>query len=155
MRVDSASRSIAASPAAVFGAFAEAGAMERWLPPTGMTGEMLRFDFREGGSYRMRLAYVGANRGRGKSTEDADIVDVRITGIVDGRVIEQEVVFESEDPAFAGVMRMVWEIARDGDGTRVTVRAENVPEGVRAEDHEAAMRASLANLARFVEEAIG
>lgn len=154
MRVDSASRSVAASPDAVFGAFSDAGAMERWLPPTGMTGEMLRFDFREGGSYRMRLTYVGPNRGRGKSTEDADVVDVRITGIVEGRVIEQEVVFESEDPVFAGVMRMVWGIAPDGAGTRVTVRAENVPEGIRAEDHEAAMRASLAKLARFVEEVI-
>lgn len=154
MRVDSASRSIAASPGAVFGAFSEPGAMERWLPPTGMTGEMLRFDFRVGGSYRMRLAYVGPNRGRGKSTEDADIVDVRITAIVEERLIEQEVVFASEDPAFAGVMRIAWEIAPDGDGTCVTVRAENVPGGIRAEEHEAAMRASLATLARFVEEAI-
>lgn len=137
----------------MFGAFSDAGAMERWLPPTGMTGEMLRFDFREGGSYRMRLTYVGTNRGRRKSTEDADIVDVRITGVVEGRVIEQEVVFESEAPVFAGVMRMVWGIAPDGDWTRVTVRAENVPDGIRAEDHEAAMRASLEKLARFVEAA--
>ncbi len=59
--------------------------------------------------------------------------------------------FESDDPAFAGVMRMVWKFqSRDG-GTIVTVRAENVPHGIRSEDHEAGMNSSLSNLAAFVE----
>lgn len=56
-RVDSASRLIQASPAAIYRAFAEPGAMEQWLPPGDMVGQMLHFDFRDGGSYRMRLLY--------------------------------------------------------------------------------------------------
>jgi uncharacterized protein YndB with AHSA1/START domain len=150
-RIDTASRSIAASPDAVYRAFAEPGAMERWLPPNDMTGEMLHFDFRAGGSYRMRLTYAERHRGRGKSSEDADEVAVRLTKLDPGRSIEQAIVFESADPAFAGVMRMTWTLVADGDRTRVTVRAEDVPEGIGREDHEAAMRASLEQLGAFVE----
>ena len=36
--------------------------MERWLPPHNMTGDMLHFDFREGGFYRMRLSYAEPRR---------------------------------------------------------------------------------------------
>jgi len=35
-------------------------------------------------------------------------------------------------------------------GTRVTVRAENVPAGIRKQDHDAGLRSSLENLARHV-----
>lgn len=150
-RVDTASRSIAASPDAVYRAFSELGALERWLPPNDMTGAMLHFDFREGGSYRMRLTYAEAQRGRGKTSADADEVLVRLTKLVPGRAVEQAVVFESEDPAFAGVMRMTWSMTPEGDRTLVTVRAEDVPEGIRPEDHEAAMTASLAQLALYLD----
>lgn len=150
-RIDAASRSIAASPDGIYRAFSEPGALERWLPPNDMTGEVLDFDFREGGSYRMCLTYAEPHFGQGKTSEDADVVAVRLTKLVPGRSVEQVVVFESEDPAFAGVMRMTWSMEADGDRTLVTVRAEDVPEGIRPDDHVAAMNASLVQLARFVE----
>jgi uncharacterized protein YndB with AHSA1/START domain len=151
-RIDSASRSIAASPDSIYAAFATSDALARWLPPSGMTGEMLRFDFREGGSYRMRLTYAAPPQGGGKTSADTDEVEVRLTRLEPGRAIEQEIVFESDDPAFAGVMSMAWAMERDGDRTIVSVRAEHVPEGIRPEDHVTAMHASLEHLARFVEE---
>lgn len=150
-RVDSASRLISATPQALYGAFAEPGAMEQWLPPSNMTGEMLRFDFREGGSYRMRLTYAEPHRGRGKSSEDSDDVEVRVTRLEVGRRIEQEVIFESTDPAFSGIMRMTWTFEPEEGGTFVTVRAEDVPRGIRPEDHEAGLKSSLDNLADFTE----
>lgn len=149
-RIDSASRLISASPEAVYQAFSEPGAMEQWIPPSGMTGEMLHFDFREGGSYRMRLTYTAPEQARGKSSEDSDAVDVRLTKLEVGHRIEQEVTFESEDPAFAGVMRMIWTFEPEKEGTLVTVRAENVPGGIRPEDHEAGLNASLTNLSGYV-----
>lgn len=152
-RIDSASRRISASPKAVYSAFSQPGAMERWLPPADMTGEMLHFDFREGGSYRMRLIFADANRGVGKTSEDFDEVEVRLTRLEAGRKIEQEIVFESEDPAYSGVMRMVWTLEAEGGGTRVTIRAGNVPEGIRAEDHHAGLKSSLEKLAALVEGA--
>ena len=125
--------------------------MEEWIPPSDMTGEMLHFDFREGGSYHMRLTYAKRHLGRGKSSEDSDDVAVRLTKLEDARKIEQEVTFDSEDPAFSGIMRMRWTFESTKGGTLVTVEAEDVPEGIRPEDHEVGLNASLKNLARFVE----
>lgn len=150
-RTDTASRLIVASPESIYRAFAEPGAMERWLPPDGMTGTMLHFDFREGGSYGMRLAYAEPQQGRGKTSEDADEVEVRLTKLEEGRRIEQAISFESKDPTFAGAMRMIWTFQPQNTGTLVTIRAENVPEGIRPEDHEAGLNASLKNLAGYVE----
>lgn len=152
-RIDSASRLVDAPAAAVYQAFATPGALERWLPPAGMTGTMLRFDFRDGGSYRMRLTYAAPQQGRGKTSEDSDEVDVRIAMLEAGRRIEQEVSFVSSDAAFAGRMRMVWTFQPRGKATLVSVRAEDVPSGIRQEDHEAGMRSSLDHLAAFVEAA--
>ncbi|MEX0685839.1 MAG: SRPBCC domain-containing protein [Balneolales bacterium] len=150
-RIDSASRMITASAKDVYRAFAEPGAMERWIPPSDMTGEMLHFDFREGGSYRMRLIYSEPQQERGKTSEDSDEAEVRLTKLEEGQRIEQEITFESENPAFSGIMRMIWTFQSEENRTLVTVRAENVPEGIRPEDHEVGLNSSLENLAGFVE----
>jgi len=151
MRIDSASRFISASPKAVYQAFSEPGAMEQWIPPGNMTGKMLLFDFREGGVYRMRLTYAEPQQGRGKTSEDSDEIEVRIMKLEKEQSIEQEIIFDSDEQIYSGIMRMIWTFQPEADGTLVTVRAENVPEGIRPEDHEAALNSSLVNLAGFVE----
>lgn len=151
MRIDSASRHISASPEVIFQAFATEGAMERWLPPSNMRGRMVHFDFRQGGSYRMRLTYKDASEGSGKTSEDSDEVDVHLVRIEAAKLIDQQVTFESDDPAFAGVMRMIWTFQPDNGKTLVIIRAENVPSGISAEDHEVGLNSSLDNLAAFVE----
>ena len=150
-RADLASRLIQASPATIYRAFAEPSAMEQWLPPSNMVGKMLHFDFRDGGSYRMRLTYKELRQGQGKTSDHSDEVEVRLTKLENEQRLEQEVAFESEDPAFSGIMRLIWTFQSEESGTLVTVRAENVPEGIRSEDHEAGMRSSLENLAKFTE----
>jgi hypothetical protein len=64
--------------------------------------------------------------------------------------IEQAVVFDSEDPAFAGTM-ITWTFKAIPEGTEVTVRCENVPEGIRPEDHAKGLGSTLENLAAFAE----
>lgn len=150
-RVDSAKKRMQASPEAIYQAFAEPGAMERWIPPRNMTGEMLDFDFREGGLYRMRLTYNDQQAGQGKTSEASDEMEVRLPRLEPNHRIEQEVLFESDDPAFVGTMRMIWTFESEGSGTIVTVGAENVPAGIQPEDHEAGMKSTLDNLAAFVE----
>jgi uncharacterized protein YndB with AHSA1/START domain len=125
--------------------------MERWLPPGNMVGKMLHFDFREGGSYRMRLTYKEPRHGQGKTSDDSDEVEVRLTKLEDEQRIEEEVTFQSEDPAFSGTMQLMWTFQPEDAGTLVTVRAENVPVGIRPEDHEAGLNSSLGNLAAFAE----
>jgi hypothetical protein len=68
-----------------------------------------------------------------------------------GSVSCRKVDFGSDDPAFSGTMRMTRTLEPGDGGTLVTVRAESVPEGIRPEDHQAGLRSSLANLARFTE----
>jgi hypothetical protein len=46
---------------------------------------------------------------------------------------------------------MTWEVAGVDAGTRVEIRAVDVPAGIRAEDHAAGLASSLANLAAYVE----
>lgn len=150
-RTDQASRTIRASPSVLYRAFENPEAMESWLPPAGMTGHMERFDFRDGGSYRLRLTYDDEERGSGKSSADTDEVEVSFVRLVKDRRIEQAVTFDSGDPRFSGVMRVTWTFRPAAQGTEVSVRCENVPEGISPEDHAAGLRSTLENLAKFTE----
>jgi len=117
-----------------------------------MTGRFERFDARPGGSYRMVLTYADASGARGKATADSDVVEARFVDIVPGERVVQAVDFVSDDPAYAGTMTMTWEIAAVEAGTRVDIVAEDVPDGVSAQDHAAGLSSSLANLADYVEQ---
>lgn len=146
----SASRLIPAGSAVIYQAFAEAQALERWLPPRNMAGRVVRFDFREGGSFRMRLIYKSPQSAPGKTSEGVDEFEVRLVKLKAGECIEQEVQFDTGDEGFFGTMRMVWTFQPKGSSTLVTVRAENVPAGISQKDHESGMNSSLEKLAAFV-----
>ena len=143
-------RSIPASRDAAFAAFLDPQALLAWLPPSGMTGEMHRFEPYAGGGYAMTLRYADPGAGRGKTSDDADTVAVRFTEVVQGKRIVQEVDFASDDPAYAGTMTMTWSFADAPDGTEVAVEVANAPPGISAADHEVGIRSSLENLARFL-----
>ena len=150
-RVDSASKLIRAPASRIYQAFASSNASETWLPPKGMTGRVLNLAFREGGSYRMRLTYVDPLQTSGKTADDADEVEVRFVELVDGKRIEEAVTFDSDNSAFSGEMRIAWVLEPVAGGTLVTVRCENVPPGIRPEDHQAGLMSTLDNLAEFTE----
>ena len=150
-RTDRASRLIKAPASQIYRAFIDAEALVRWLPPEGMTGEMLEFDARQGGGYRMALRYDEAGHDApGKTSEHADVVEVRFTALNPGRGIVQSAVFDAEDPAFAGTMRLTWTLEPAEGGTRVAIACEDVPQGIRKQDHLEGLKSSLANLASFV-----
>ena len=151
-RVDTQSRLIRAAAATIYRAFATVDAMEMWLPPQGMTARMLAFTFAEGGAYRMRLTYNEPQHIPGKTSEQADEVYVRFIKLVPNERIEQAVTFTSDDPAFSGEMRIQWILQPVDNGTLVTVRCEDVPVGIRVEDHEAGLASTLSNLAAYAEE---
>jgi uncharacterized protein YndB with AHSA1/START domain len=115
-----------------------------------MTGRFERFDARPGGSYRMVLTYADASGAPGKATADSDIVEARFIDIVPGQRVVQAVDFVSDDPANAGTMTMTWEVTAVEAGTRVDIVAEDVPDGISAEDHADGIASSLAKLAVYV-----
>ena len=77
---------------------------------------------------------------------EARFVDVA----TDVRII-QEVDFVSDDRAFADTMIMTWQVTPVEGATRVDFIADDVPDGISAEDHAVGLSSSLANLADYVE----
>jgi uncharacterized protein YndB with AHSA1/START domain len=151
-RTDRASLVIAAPLERVFAALVDPVALVKWLPPDGMSASFERFDARPGGSYRMVLTYADASDAPGKATADSDIVEARFVDIVPGARVVQAVDFVSDDPAYAGTMTMTWAVAAVDGGTRVDFRADDVPDGISAEDHAAGLASSLANLAAHLDQ---
>lgn len=150
-RIDEARLLVRASPEQVYAAFIEPGALARWLPPEGMTGRVERLDARPGGDYRIVLTYLDAKDAPGKSSADEDVVEGAFVEVVPGVRVVADVEFESDDPSFAGTMRMTWEVIACGTGAEVVFRAEDVPAGISAADHVEGLSSSLRNLAAFVE----
>jgi uncharacterized protein YndB with AHSA1/START domain len=150
-RTDSASLVVSAGPDAVYGALADPAALMKWLPPGNMTGRLLEYDFREGGRYRIELTYGDdAPDTAGKTTGRTDVTTGRFLSLDHGKRIVQSVEFESTDASFAGEMIMTWRFEPFPTGTLVTIRAENIPPGISKADHDAGLRSSLENLARYL-----
>lgn len=148
-RIDTAQRHINASDESIYTALIDPDAWIVWLPPDGMTGEISRFDAREGGSYELTLTYT--EPGQGKSTADTDITRGIFEELVPNKRMVQLVEFASDQEEFAGTMRMSWVITSESDGCLVTILAENVPPGISPEDHAVGMRSTLRNLGTHCE----
>lgn len=151
-RIDSVSRVILASPRTLFRTFLDAETLAAWRVPEGMTGSVAAFDPRAGGGYRMVLRYGGPEaQSHGKSRPGEDEVHVRFAELYAEEKVVEEVRFVSDDPAFAGVMRLTTLFEPAREGTKVTLRAEQVPAAISAADHQEGMTASLRQLARLTE----
>jgi uncharacterized protein YndB with AHSA1/START domain len=140
---------MAASPEAVYAAFASAEALIEWIPPGTMTGRVLEYDFRQGGRYRIELTYA-EDSPTAKTTGRTDVSTGRFLFLEPGRRIVWSVEFEASDEAYAGEMTMTWTFDPTAKGTRVTATVENVPPGISKADHDVGLRSSLANLAKYV-----
>lgn len=149
MRVDAASRFIAAEPGDVFRAFVDPARLLAWLPPDGMTARFECFDAVAG--YRMVLRYLEAPDRGGKASADKDVAVVRRVRVEAPELLVEEVEFPSDDPAYAGTMTMTWTFTEGDGGTYVDVAATGVPPGIDPADHAVGLASSLANLARLVE----
>ncbi len=135
----------------MFDALTSRDALTAWLPPKGMRGRFERFDMRQGGSYRLVLTYEDASDAPGKTSADSDVSEVRISELVPGRRVVQEIDFASDNSAFHGTMQMEWNLHGAEEGTIVEIVARNVPHGVRAREHAEGLTSSLANLAAHLE----
>lgn len=150
-RTDAASRVIAGPPDRVYAALIDPSALEVWLPPGGMTARFEHFDPRPGGSYRLVLTYDDPKGAPGKATPDTDIVEARFVEVVPGDRVVQAVDFVGDDPSLRGTMTMTWQVTAVAGGSRVDIVADDVPDGISAEDHAAGLASSLDNLATFIE----
>jgi uncharacterized protein YndB with AHSA1/START domain len=149
-RIDRAERYIRASPEQIFGAFVDPLQLIKWLPPEGMRCKIHGFEATKG--YVMSLYYHSTvPAGVGKTNRSEDRFEVIFDSLVPGVEIVQRVIFDTSDPSFSGEMRQTWTFKNQKHGTLICLACENVPQGVRPEDHAAGMNSSLENLARLVE----
>lgn len=88
---------------------------------------------------------------QGKSGENTDVVEVRFVDVDPPSRVVEEADFVSDDPSLAGTMTMTWCLDAVGDGTLVTITANNVPDGISSDDHTAAFASTLGNLNRYLE----
>ncbi|MDQ0462680.1 uncharacterized protein YndB with AHSA1/START domain [Caulobacter ginsengisoli] len=121
----------------------------RWLPPGEMRGVIHHFDGRVGGGYEMSLTYPDGDN-RGKTTANEDRVRVVFTELDEPHRIVEAVTFVSDDPALAGVMTIEIILEPVSSGTRIEMRFENLPHGIRPEDNNEGARQSLDNLAAML-----
>jgi uncharacterized protein YndB with AHSA1/START domain len=97
------------------------------------------------------LRYADASASGGKAAGDTDVVESRFVDLVPGVRVVQAVEFVSDDPGYAGTMTMTWEVTEVSGGTRVDIIADNVPDGIVADDHAAGLASSLLNLADYLD----
>lgn len=151
-RTDQASRIIRASPQVIYRALLDPKAVAIWRPPDGMTGTVLAFDPREGGAFRMAFAYAAGDHAiAGKTSEHVDVFQGWFVELIPDRRVVERVIFETDDPVFAGEMTVTTTLDPVEAGTEVTIRCDDVPDGIRSEDHAVGLASTLANLATFVE----
>ena len=150
--VSETSRILRASCEDVYRAFIDPESIAVWLAPGDMSARVLEFDGRVGGGYRMSLTYPESMPGtHGKSTAREDRYSARFVELSPPSRIVEAIRFDSADPAFIGEMTMIVGLEPVSEGTRVTIRFENLPPGVRPEDNDAGTRSSLEKLAQLVE----
>lgn len=151
-RIDRGERLVHAERARVFRAFTDAAAIAAWLAPSDMTARVGAFEPWPGGVFRLTLTFKAASHATpGKASADSDEVEGTFAEIVPDERIGWAVKFRSDDPAYGGIMRMTWTFADATGGTLVKIRAEDVPPGISADDHQTGINSSLANLAAWCE----
>lgn len=113
---------------------------------------MQSFDPRHGGKFRMSLTYEDPKHSPGgRTSEDTDTFQREFVELGPDEKIVRVVQFESQDPAFAGEMRITFSLAGAAGGTEVVVLCEDIPPGIRLEDSEMGCRSTLQKLAAFIE----
>jgi uncharacterized protein YndB with AHSA1/START domain len=146
------SKIIQAPRQVVYQACLDPDAVAKWRVPDNMQGHMHVFDAREGGTFRMSLTYLHPQHpAGGKTSADTDTFQGRFIEWVPSEKIVEVIEFESQDPNFAGEMKITTTFADTAQGTEVTILCQGIPPGVRPEDNELGSKQSLQKLAALVE----
>jgi uncharacterized protein YndB with AHSA1/START domain len=153
MQADRSTRNVAlieATPREIYRAFLDPELLAAWLAPDEMTLSVHTFDAREGGEFRMSLAYPAGEGGAGKTTADMDAYHGHFAELVPDRRIVEVIEFETDDPGFAGEMRMTVTLAATRQGTYVTIDFDGIPPGIALADNEEGTASSLEKLSGLV-----
>lgn len=142
-------RVIPAPRAEVYAALIDPDAIAKWRFPEGMSIRIHAFEAREGGTFRVSLAYETAE-GKGKSSTHTDTYHGRFVHLVPGKLVQEEIEFETADPSLQGVMTITTTLADAEGGTLLTAVHAGLPPGLSEADNEAGWKDSLGKLAAYL-----
>ena len=146
------SKIIKARREAVYQACLDPEALTSWRVPDNMKGYMHVFDAREGGIFRMSLTYQDPEHSPiGKTSEYTDTFQGKFVELVPNEKIVEVIEFESQDPSFAGQMKITTSFTDTDEGTEMTVLYQDIPAGIRLADNELGSKQSLQKLAALLE----
>ena len=137
-------RVLRTSPAKVYRAFTEPGAMAKWLPPYGFTCTVHHMDVRVGGTFRMSFHSFSSGQGHSFGGEYLELVpDERI------RYTDR-----FDDPKLPGVLEVTVLLKPVLCGTELSIVQSGIPDAIPLEMCYLGWQESLAQLATLVEPEI-
>ena len=137
-------RVLRTSPAKVYRAFTEPGAMAKWLPPYGFTCTVHHMDVRVGGTFRMSFHIFSSGQGHSFCGEYLELVpDERI------RYTDR-----FDDPKLPGVLEVTVLLKPVLCGTELSIVQSGIPDAIPLEMCYLGWQESLAQLATLVEPEI-
>jgi uncharacterized protein YndB with AHSA1/START domain len=137
-------RVLKAPPERVYRAFLDAGAMAKWLPPNGFTGQVHHLEAKVGGTYKMSFTNFTTGNSHSFGGEYLELVPnerIRNTDRFD-------------DPNLPGQMQNTITLKKVLVGTELNIVQEGVPAVIPAEACYLGWQESLTLLAKLVEAEI-
>ncbi|MFZ4758085.1 MAG: SRPBCC family protein [Burkholderiaceae bacterium] len=134
-------RVLRTTPAKVYRAFLEPGAMSKWLPPYGFTCTVHHMDARVGGTFRLSFSNFSTGNGHSFGGEYLELVPnerIRYTDVFD-------------DPALPGTIEVSVRLTPVVCGTEIAIQQSGIPEAIPLEMCYLGWQESLAQLATLVE----
>ncbi|HZI49695.1 MAG TPA: SRPBCC family protein [Pyrinomonadaceae bacterium] len=137
-------RVLMAPPERVYRAFLDAGAMCKWLPPNGFTGQVHHLEAKVGGTYKM--SFTNFTRGKSHSF-GGEYLEL----IPNERIRHTD---RFDDPNMPGEMTTTIELKKVLVGTELNIVQEGVPAMIPPEACHLGWQESLALLKLLVEAEI-
>jgi len=137
-------RVVQAPPERVYRAFLDAGAMCKWLPPNGFTGQVHHLEATVGGTYKMSFTNFTSGKSHSFGGEYLELVP--------GERIRHTDRFD--DPNLPGEMQTTITFKKVMVGTELNIVQEGVPAVIPAEACYLGWQESLTLLAKLVEAEI-
>lgn len=137
-------RVLRAPPERVYRAFLDPGAMVKWLPPHGYTGQVHEMDARVGGRYRMSFTHFSQGQSHAFGGEYLELVPSE-------RIVHTD---RLDAPGPAGEMKTTISLRALSCGTELHIVQEGIPAVIPAEACHLGWQESLQLLALLVEPEI-
>ena len=134
-------RVIRTTPAKLYRAFLEPGAMAKWLPPYGFTCEVHHLDARVGGTFRMSFHNFSTGNGHAFGGEYVELVPDSLIRYTD----------RFDDPNLPGVIEVSVSMTAVSCGTELSITQSGIPEMIPLEMCYLGWQESLEQLATLVE----